>query len=305
MHLLTRPEEDRSALDRARASVRANMRLFEYFGKECSVPAGESVFEQGEVGDSLFVVRTGVIEIQSDYMLIGAAYAYDIFGEMALIDGGPRSATAHCAADAQLLRLDRDAFHNVLRIDPGFAELLLRRMSQRIRHLNVLARTDALTGVLARGHFMDLAERELLRARRESAPLGVLMLDADHFKAINDTYGHAAGDTALQQIAAAARVQLRPSDGLGRMGGEEFAAVLPSAGGAEAMLVAERLRRAVEKARIETEDGRVIPCTVSIGSTCVAGREESFEAALNRADALLYQAKESGRNRVVGDSPKV
>jgi len=300
MQILSRPSEDDRALDAARAAVKANLRLFEFFGETLRFANGEAVFQQGDEGDGVFVVKQGVVEIQSDYMLIGAAHAYDVFGEMALIDGGVRSATAACATDVEAIRLDYAAFQTVLRVDPGFAELLMRRMSMRIRRLNQLARTDALTGALVRGHFFDLAGREIERARREEKPLGVLMIDVDHFKSVNDVYGHAAGDETLRRIAGLARSQLRPSDVFGRIGGEEFAVVLPNVGPQESLTVAERLREKVAAAEIVVAPGRTLSCTVSVGAASMRAGDERFEDALGRADARLYEAKDLGRNRVVG-----
>lgn len=305
MQLLSRPTEDDRALEAARAAVKANVRLFEFFGESQVFAAGEAVFQQGDEGDALFVVTSGVVEIQSDYMLIGAAQAHDIFGEMALIDGGLRSAAAICATDVAVIRLDYPAFQTVLRIDSQFVELLMRRMSMRIRRLNQLARTDALTGALVRGHFFDLAGREIARARRDDRPLGVLMIDVDHFKAVNDAYGHAAGDETLRRIAEIARGQLRPSDVFGRIGGEEFAAALPNVGPQDSLLVAERLRQAVDGEDIAIGGNRMITCTVSIGAASMRAGDESFEAALARADERLYTAKDLGRNRVVGPEGEV
>lgn len=300
MHLLSRPTEDDRALGAARAAVKASFRLFEFFGDAQTFAAGEAVFQQGDEGDALFVVKSGVIEIQSDYMLIGAAQAHDIFGEMALIDGGLRSASAVCATDVEVIRIDYPAFQTILRIDSRFVEILMRRMSVRIRRLNQLARTDALTGALVRGHFFELAGREVERARRENTQLGVLMIDVDHFKSVNDVHGHAAGDETLRRIAEIARAQMRPSDVFGRIGGEEFAALLPNVDAQESLAVAERLREAVEGEQIPIGAGRTISCTVSVGAASMRAGDERFDDALARADARLYLAKDLGRNRVVG-----
>jgi len=124
------------------------------------------------------------------------------------------------------------------------------------------------------------------------------MIDVDHFKAVNDRHGHAIGDDVLRRAAAACGDALRDSDILGRVGGEEFAALLPEANAETAHLVAERLRLAVAGLSVETTAG-ALPITVSIGVSTAAGARGNVEEIMAEADAALYQAKENGRNRVV------
>lgn len=158
------------------------------------------------------------------------------------------------------------------------------------------ARTDFLTGAANRQHFMETAERQWLRAQRDGAPISILMIDIDHFKRINDTYGHLVGDETLRTFAAACRNALRPSDLFGRLGGEEFAALLPRADLLGAQEAAERLRAAV--AALETQAGGVkVRITVSIGVAQSAG-DDRLDDAIARADAALYLAKQSGRDQV-------
>lgn len=158
------------------------------------------------------------------------------------------------------------------------------------------ARTDFLTGAANRLHFMETAERLWLRAQRDGAPISILMIDIDHFKRINDTYGHLAGDEALRVFAACCCDALRPSDLFGRLGGEEFAAVLPRADLPGAREAAERLRAAV--AALETRvSGVKLHITVSIGVAQSTG-DDRLDDAIARADAALYVAKQSGRDQV-------
>lgn len=172
--------------------------------------------------------------------------------------------------------------------------LALRRSEQELRRL---AMTDALTGAFNRRAFMAEAAAEVDRAGRYGHPLTLQMLDIDHFKKINDTYGHAAGDEALKMFTATVQGLLRASDRLGRLGGEEFALLLPETDREGAMLLAERLRQALSEIEVSSE-GRSFSFTTSIG---VAARrdDEGPEDTLKRADAALYEAKEGGRNRVV------
>lgn len=163
--------------------------------------------------------------------------------------------------------------------------------------LERLAAHDDLTGLWNRRMILDRLDKELHRASRESTQVGVAMIDLDHFKQINDTYGHAAGDSVLRQAADRMRIMLRDYDYLGRYGGEEFMMVVPSSETAALAGVAERCRRAVAEQPIMIGDRR-IAVTVSVGlaSTTATGYDEV--ALLHAADAALYQAKGDGRNRV-------
>ena len=159
------------------------------------------------------------------------------------------------------------------------------------------ATTDALTGIGNRNHIMAQGEREIRRGRRHGRNLSVLMLDIDHFKAVNDQYGHAAGDVTLQEFVHACRKGLRQCDLMGRLGGEEFVVILPETAINGAVEVAERLRRMVQETRISFE-GKVIPCTVSIGVSELLPSDSNLDSILKRADDALYNAKHNGRNQV-------
>ncbi|MFN8413569.1 MAG: sensor domain-containing diguanylate cyclase [Anaerolineales bacterium] len=160
------------------------------------------------------------------------------------------------------------------------------------------ATTDPLTGVFNRRQLIHLAEVELERARRYEHPTSAIMLDVDHFKKINDTYGHAAGDKVLVELAKLLTEKARTSDLVTRYGGEEFMLLLPETTITSAQDIAERLRSIVEETSFVVE-GQTIRITISLG---VAGSEsvgQNFESLLKETDHLLYQAKQSGRNRVV------
>jgi len=166
--------------------------------------------------------------------------------------------------------------------------------------LGRLATTDPLTGLANRRHWMTLAKKEFQRSCRYQHPLSVLMLDLDHFKAVNDTYGHAVGDLALATATQAASSILRTQDCLGRYGGEEFVMLLPETDAAAAAIVAERIRKAIADPTITSlPSAPGLTLTVSIGGTSCQSTDTSIEAALNRADRALYQAKNRGRNRVM------
>ncbi len=163
--------------------------------------------------------------------------------------------------------------------------------------LRELATRDSLTGAANRRHFVELLERERERSQRSGAPLTLCMLDADHFKDVNDGYGHVAGDHVLAAIAAAAQSQLRSADVLGRLGGEEFGVLLPDTDLVGGARVAERVRSAVAARRVATGDAREIRVTISVGVAQLQGNEP-FESLLQRADRALYVAKDRGRNCV-------
>lgn len=165
--------------------------------------------------------------------------------------------------------------------------------------LRRLATTDPLTGVNNRRRYTEMSERELTRCIRYKHPLCVLMLDADHFKAINDTYGHEAGDRVLIAFADACTNELRDVDVLGRFGGEEFTITLPETSIEIAMDVAERLRQLLSEVVVTLDDGNDVTFSVSIGISELLGSDETLSDILNRADSALYKAKEGGRNQVV------
>lgn len=172
-----------------------------------------------------------------------------------------------------------------------------RELATQAASLESLANTDALTGTANRRKLLDLGERECKRALRDARPLAVLAIDVDHFKQVNDTHGHAAGDLVLKVVVACCQSQLRNNDVLGRLGGEEFAVVLPGADAASGLRVAERIRERIANAPI-VFDGRAIRVTVSIGLSTFDG-VKPFETLLTDADAALYRAKREGRDRVV------
>lgn len=172
---------------------------------------------------------------------------------------------------------------------------LVERIRRHASKLTELASRDYLTGLWNRRSFFEAADRELGLARRTQKPISVVVLDLDHFKSVNDTHGHAVGDAVLQHFAHVASATLRRTDILGRIGGEEFALIAPDADGAAALVVAEKLRSAIE-ADNPTGTPRV---TVSIGVAEVAADDGNISSAVERADAALYDAKRGGRNRVV------
>jgi diguanylate cyclase (GGDEF)-like protein len=161
-----------------------------------------------------------------------------------------------------------------------------------------LATIDPLTGALNRRHFLELAERQLARIRRGREPAAVVMIDLDHFKRINDTYGHAGGDAVLRRAASLCQSELRPEDIFGRLGGEEFAAVLSGCDHGTARQVVQRLLHGLPGAEVIAGD-TAIRITASFGISDLAVDDRSIADALARADRALYEAKGAGRNCVM------
>lgn len=177
----------------------------------------------------------------------------------------------------------------------GFVLMCSDRLYQELERQ---AMTDALTGIRNRRTLYEQATHALALAQRHARPLAVLLIDVDKFKQINDRYGHEAGDTALQLLAAALQRALRSEDLCGRLGGEEFVAVLPETDEAAARASAERLRRAVEQLAFDVH-GVPVPLRVSIGVALLRAGDD-FAGLLRRADMAMYEAKNSGRNCVRG-----
>ena len=174
------------------------------------------------------------------------------------------------------------------------AHLAAVRQGEKMR---LLATTDALTGIANRRQIMEIGNREFTRAMRHGRVLSVLILDIDKFKSVNDRWGHPAGDRVIQALARVIQSVVRSQDTGGRLGGEEFAVVLPETDAAGAWGIAERLRKAADASEeAHADDHTVLHFTTSIGIATLTADDASFDAMLQRADKALYRAKEGGRN---------
>ena len=180
----------------------------------------------------------------------------------------------------------------VLLVSVGVLLMASERLRSEFEHL---ATHDGLTGAFTRRAALQMADAEMQRWLRQRQPFAVLMMDADHFKQINDVYGHLVGDTVLHDIAAQVIGALRATDRLGRFGGEEFVAVLPATDLAAAVAVAERVVASVRSLPVLPDRPR---CTVSVGVAAVQADDARFDQVLGRADAALYLAKNRGRDQV-------
>lgn len=181
-----------------------------------------------------------------------------------------------------------------------FGLMRAHRVALRQREMmHRLAVTDPLTGIANRRHLLEAAEQAVHQAWRDGTPLSVLQLDIDHFKQVNDRWGHPVGDRAICLLTQEMAAHVRPEDTIGRLGGEEFAVLLPGLERAQAVAVAERLRQAVAEARFDAGSGGAQGITVSIGVADLQDSDTGFDGVQLRADAALYRAKASGRNRVI------
>ncbi|RMB39187.1 diguanylate cyclase with GAF sensor [Sphingomonas sp. PP-CE-3A-406] len=162
--------------------------------------------------------------------------------------------------------------------------------------LRMIAQVDHLTGALTRRGFLEQAERELSRVKRYGRPSSMVMLDVDHFKIVNDTYGHGAGDQVLKRIAELAGVAIRPTDVFGRLGGEEFAVILSETDAEQALVVAERLRTAIADEPIRLSNGTALRVSASFGIMPLLPSISSVTSWIEGADQMLYAAKVEGRN---------
>jgi diguanylate cyclase (GGDEF)-like protein len=177
---------------------------------------------------------------------------------------------------------------------------LLRQLTDLNRRLETMAHTDSLTRLSNRGHLVNQLEAEFRRASLQGLALSCAIMDVDHFKTVNDTYGHAAGDRVLEAVAAQLARNCRSIDHVGRYGGEEFCLVLPRTQLDSAVTLADRMRCAIEQLQF-SEDGRTFHVTVSFGLAELGSSDKTAGDIVRRADGALYRAKTSGRNRIECD----
>ncbi len=236
-------------------------------------------------------------------------------GELSLIDGFEVSADVFADGEALVLAIEREQLWHVIDTAPVVARNLLRMLAKRVRNDNrrlqdadrlqrkyeKAATVDALTGLRNRRWLNEAFERQLQRTLRSEQPVSALMIDADHFKHVNDTHGHIVGDEVLVHLGRTLATGLRPQDLLARYGGEEFAVLLPNVPHSEALAAANRLRNAIETNPPHTSAGVLMlpPVTVSIGvATMLPGEARPLQQLIDQADTALGRAKADGRNCV-------
>jgi diguanylate cyclase (GGDEF)-like protein len=196
--------------------------------------------------------------------------------------------------------LARVKMHLELKYSRQKLQHLLQEQIKLVQELERLANTDSLTGIWNRRYLLMIAEQEIKRSQRYNCSFAVLLIDIDHFKKINDTYGHSVGDKVIISMTQTVINNLRQVDCFGRFGGEEFVVLLPETDIDEAVIVAERIRENIQHKSIVVQE-QTISITISIGVSSYKIGEESIDTILQRADQGLYQAKKQGRNRVIAN----
>lgn len=287
-------------------------------------PARERLFDKGEVllepdqeNHHLYLILDGSVQIELEAE--GRAFVTyvgrgECVGELSVLDGKPTVARVVASEQTRILTIEREEFWRLLERSHIVVRNLLRLLSGRIRKNDealsdsfVLqqryaqsARIDPLTGLYNRYWLDEMLPRLVERSRTDGASLGMLMLDVDHFKQFNDTYGHLAGDEVLRKLGAIIRSHLRVGDSAVRYGGEEFVIILPEISRTSVFDVAQRLCQRVSEQTQKALSIKGLPgVTVSIGISML-GSEQDGRDLIAAADAALYRAKNAGRNRVAG-----
>ena len=256
----------------------------------------ERVLAQAGVLAEHFVARSGDLAARFEELV--SAYRESISEKQRLVRLGDRHQEQLRRIGAELKEKNRileEQSRHLLVLNTELAHEIEARKTLELE-LRVLATTDPLTGLYNRRRFLELGDYEIQRWQRTLRGLALLVLDLDHFKRVNDQHGHAAGDEVLRRFAMVCKNNLRAMDSMGRIGGEEFAILLPETNLEEGAGIAEKVRRVLADSPMSGPEP--ISITVSIGVVVAAG-QETFAQLLARGDACLYAAKGQGRNRVV------
>lgn len=276
---------------------------------------GDILLEPERGNSDIFVVLAGELIVTpnlGDVAPLARLRAGECVGEVSMIDDQPPSAYVIAVTEARLLAVPQIALWEMMAKLPQMAFNMMQILAERFRENNTilleslkmqtryrdLSETDALTGLHNRVWCNEVFPKQLELCERIGQPVALAMLDIDHFKQVNDEYGHPEGDIVLRNVAAVLQQNMRGTDLSARFGGEEFIVLMPATPAPNAVLTMERLRQRMAATPISLGDGRQINCTVSIG---VAGwhRGMHLDELVSFADHALYQAKQEGRNRVV------
>ena len=272
-----------------------------------SYASEEEIVRIGEAGHSLYVVMEGNVKVvypsRSADVELARMGPGEFFGEMAILNSKPRSATVKALDDVKVLVLDREEFTRTVMESPELALHMMATLSTRIRSsdeqisgLSERSLRDGLTGLLNRRSFHDRLSEECDRARRYGDAFALVIMDIDHFKKINDTFGHDVGDTVLSWVGRLLLEHTRGADIPFRIGGEEFAVICPETGVTEAAVASRRLIEVGGEARPPTTFPMSI--TMSAGFAVCPVHGKRADQVFQAADQALLCAKKDGRNRV-------
>ena len=304
-------------LQRSRLFINVDMKQLETDIDACSVltlAQGAVLLQPDVLNLNIYFLISGELIVTYDPVEMDAIARLkpsDCVGEVSFLDKNPPTAYVVAAVDCQVLEVPEERMWHMLKRGKDFPfnmlELLVERFREkndllksgltRMRHYQTRSEMDALTGMYNRSWCEEVFPRQIDLCARAEQSVSLAMLDMDHFKQINDYYGHVAGDSVLQQVAALIRSQLRITDLAARYGGEEFIVMLPTAAVHEVVEKLDSLRQHVQDAEFRLPDGHSIRCTVSIG---VAEWRSGLDlhTLMVIADKALYRAKHNGRNQV-------
>lgn len=286
-------------------------------GQRSTLREGQPLLVQGKASGFMYFVLSGELAVclnDPGAEPIAVIRRGETVGELGVLDGSPASAHVVAKTSCELLALDEDAFWQLTQTSHAFAIHLLVKLAERLRANNATvssniekrrlyeraAMFDGLTGIHNRRWLDDTLHRLVERHRGDGGSFSLALIDIDHFKGFNDGHGHDAGDAVLSGVAATLAQNLRPTDLVARMGGEEFVVLFPHTSLAEAATACERLRTAVAAADVKRPDGngKLPRVTISLGVAELAPGHGPADL-LKAADEAMYRAKRAGRNRVV------
>ncbi len=293
------------------------------FLKTEDMKAGQTIFREGQAGDRLYIVARGVIASSSlmpngKQREISRFVSGEFFGEMAIFEDAPRSASCYVVEDGALLSFHSTDFFSIIMHNSAIANKIMyaimnivsQRLKDKSEFLSDLvhwgeaahkrAITDDLTGIYNRRFLDDELEIYFESARKSGKELSVMMIDLDRFRVINEDFGLQAGDRVLKRVADLFKRELREGDILARYGGDEFVIILPNTKTDKAHSIAESIRLKAAKIHLlKQSDGTTFDVSLSIGISSHSSVTDTIESLKESADQALYRAKKEGRNRVI------
>jgi diguanylate cyclase (GGDEF)-like protein len=293
----------------ARISSQANSSLQEFLeasGSEVELQAGEILFRQNDLGDGMYWIASGVLVVLQGELdeprLLTFRHPGQVVGEIALLENVRRTASIAAIAPSNLRYLSKEKFQDLLALIPGFGLEIMRLLSSRLREVKPADYSaglyDHLTGALSRQAFDVRLREEMERARLYQYNLSLVFLDIDHFKKVNDTYGHARGDEVLIAFVERVKTKLRTTDLLFRFGGDEFVLILHGVDQSRGPALVQQLLDYVSAMQIPGDPPLRITFSAGVAYFPVDG--ETTELLLEVADRRVYYAKRGGRGRVTG-----